>query len=274
MRPMFPGMDPWLEHPILWPDVHSRLITSMADELAPRLAPRYFVGVETRTTFVTNTDVDRVYQPDVTIHSAQRGGQPVESGVAVLDAVAIQPLEVVIPVGEEVEETFVAIQELPGRKLVTVIEVLSPTNKKAADGRSDYLRKRGDLIKSRVSLVEVDFLRGGAPMPVKSPPPQTDYRIIVCRAGRSKSAELYAFSWTTPIPSIPIPLLPGDVEPMLDLNTVLHALIERARYDLVIDYRQAPQPPLRPEDEPWAAAIIARATDQTPEATTGKEIAP
>ena len=61
---------------------------------------------------------------------------------------------------------------------------------------------------------------------------------------------------------------------MLDLNTVLHALIERARYDLVIDYRQPPQPPLRPEDEAWAAAIIARATDQTPESTAGKEITP
>jgi Protein of unknown function (DUF4058) len=111
-------------------------------------------------------------------------------------------------------------------------------------------------------------------MPVKAPPPQADYRILICRAGRSKSAELYVFSWITPIPSIPIPLLPGDAEPILDLNALLHALIERARYDLVIDYRQPPQPPLRPEDEPWAAAIIARASDQSPEPTSEKEIAP
>jgi hypothetical protein len=272
MRPLFPGMNPWLEQPALWPDVHSRLITSMADELAPRLAPRYFVGVETRTTFVTDLDIDRIYQPDVTIQSAQRGGQLRGSGVAVLDPVAIQLLEVVIPVSEEIEETFVAIQELPGRKLVAVIDVLSPTNKKTAEGRKEYLKKRDDLIKTRVSLVEVDLLRGGAPMPVKSPPPQTDYRIIICRAGRSKSAELYSFSWMTPIPSIPIPLLPGDAEPMLELNAVLHALIDRARYDLVIDYQKPPLPPLRPEDEPWAAAVIARASDQSPESTSGKGI--
>ena len=48
MRPPFPGMDPWLEHPAIWPDVHNRLITAIADDLAPRLAPKYFVGVEQR----------------------------------------------------------------------------------------------------------------------------------------------------------------------------------------------------------------------------------
>ncbi len=96
------------------------------------------------------------------------------------------------------------------------------------------------------SLVEIDLLRAGdADACQLIPPPQTDYRIIICRAGRSKSAELYSFSWMTPIPAIPIPLLPGDAEPTLDLNAVLHALIERGRYDLVIDYRQPPQPPLQ-----------------------------
>ena len=43
----------------------------------------------------------------------------------------VQPIEVVVPVEDvEIEETFLTVKELPGRKLVTVIEVLSPTNKK------------------------------------------------------------------------------------------------------------------------------------------------
>jgi Protein of unknown function (DUF4058) len=271
MRPQFPGMDPWLEHPALWTDGHSRLIRSMADELAPRLAPRFFVGVETRTTYVTDLDINRIYQPDVAIHSGQRGGEPRGSVVAVLDPPEVKPAQAVISVCEEVEETLIAVQELPARKLVAVIEVLSPTNKKTADGRKEYLKKRDDLIKSRIILVEIDLLRGGAPTPVKAPPPQTDYRIVICRAKRAKSAELFAFSWRTPVPPINIPLLAGDPEPVLDLISVLHALIERARYDLVIDYQQPPQPPLRPEDESWAAALIARATDQAPELTSRKE---
>jgi hypothetical protein len=269
MRPLFPGMDPWLEDPNLWPNVHSSLITSIRDILAPVLAPRYFVGVESRTTLLTGLDIDRIYEPDVMIHSAEHGVEPRGSGVAVLDPPEVKPLEVVIPVGEDVEETFLAIQELPGKKLVTVIEVLSPTNKKAADGRKDYLKKRDDLIKTKVSLVEIDLLRGGAPMPVKAPPLQTDYRIIVCRAGRAKRAELYAFSLRTRIPGITIPLLPRDAEPKLDLNAVLHALIDRARYDLVIDYQKPPQPGLRPEDELWAAAIISQAINPMPESTPG-----
>ena len=48
MNTPFPGMDPWLEHPILWPDVHNRLIAALADVIAPLIAPRYFVRMERR----------------------------------------------------------------------------------------------------------------------------------------------------------------------------------------------------------------------------------
>ncbi|MBI3763303.1 MAG: DUF4058 family protein, partial [Chloroflexi bacterium] len=44
-----PGMDPWLEHPALWPDVHHGLISAIRDRLGPILRPRYYVAVETRT---------------------------------------------------------------------------------------------------------------------------------------------------------------------------------------------------------------------------------
>ena len=160
---------------------------------------------------------------------------------------------------EETEESFLAIEELPERKLVTVIEVLSPTNKKTKDVRAEYLKKRDDLILTCVNLVEIDLLRAGEPMPVRKSPPSSDYRILVCRARRSSNAVLYAFPYTSPIPTIPIPLLPGDAEPMLDLNSVLHALIERASYDLVINYAEPPDPPLRPADEAWATSIVAQA---------------
>ena len=274
MRPPFPGMDPWLEHPTLWPDVHNRLITSMADELAPRLAPRYFVGVESRTTVLTGLDLGLVYRPDVSIHSTGFGAQTRGPGVAVLERPDVKPLQVVVAIDEEIEETFLTIQELPGRKLVTVVEILSPTNKKGTDARKEYLKKREDLIRSRVSLVEIDLLRGGDPMPVWDCPQPSDYRILICRAGRSKLADYYPFSWTTPIPPIPIPLLPVDPEPILELNAVLHALIDRARYDLVIDYNQPPEPPLRHEDESWAATIIAEAKSRPSEVAAGRGTGP
>jgi Protein of unknown function (DUF4058) len=257
MRPPFPGMDPWLENPALWPDVHNSLITSIRDVLAPQLRPRYFVGVESRTTVLTGLDVERVYKPDVSIHATESRASVRESGVALLEMPEVRTYNVSVATGEETEEAFLAIEELPDRKLVTVIELLSPTNKKTKDARAVYLKKRDDLILTDINFVEIDLLRAGEPMPVRKSPPPSDYRILICRARRSSAAVLYAFPYTSPIPTIPIPLLPGDPEPMLDLNSVLHALIDRAAYDLVTDYAHPPDPPLRPADEAWAASIVA-----------------
>ena len=44
----FPGMDPYLEHPILWTGVHSRLINVIAQQIAPTLRPRYVASIEER----------------------------------------------------------------------------------------------------------------------------------------------------------------------------------------------------------------------------------
>ena len=137
---------------------------------------------------------------------------------------------------DEIEETFLTIQELPDRKLVTAIEVLSPTNKKTRDARAEYLEKRRNLIAAGVNFVEIDLLRSGEPMPVRNSPPRGDYRILICRPRLRRTSDLYNFSYTMRIPDIPIPLLPGDAEPSLKLTDVLHALIDRARYDLSIDY--------------------------------------
>ncbi len=272
MRPPFPGMDPWLEHPDLWPDVHNSLITAIRDELMPSVLPRYVVRVESRTTVLTGLDVDLLYRPDLGVHTASMTGPSSGSGVAIADRPLAKAFHVIVSIeDDEIEETFLTIQELSNRKLVTAIEVLSPTNKKTKDARADYLGKRRNLIQSGVNFVEIDLLRAGEPMPVRHQPPRGDYRVLVCRPRLGKSAELYGFSYTMAIPPIPIPLLPGDVEPILNLNEVLHALANRARYDLSIDYSVPPEPPLRPEDEPWAAAIIAQASDQASEAPAEHE---
>jgi len=256
MRPSFPGMDPWLEHPDIWPDVHNSLITAIRDVLNPQVVPRYVVRVESRTTVLSGLDVDLVYRPNLAVRVAHLSSPSRASNVAVVERTQIQPVPVLVPIEQdEVEETYLAIQELPGRKLVTVIEVLSPTNKKTKDARGGYLEKRHNLIRSGVN-VEIDLLRAGEPMPVRNAPPRSDYRILISRPRRSRNSDLYGFSYKTAIPDIPIPLLPADDEPLLHLNDVLHDVVDKARYDLTIDYRVAPEPPLPPEDQVWADAII------------------
>src|SRR5262249_55910002 len=121
MRPQFPGMDPWLEHPDLWPDVHNSLIVSIRDALSPLVRPRYFVGVESRTTVLSCPDVDRLYEADVAVHSVVRHRLAPRASAPGLEPSEVQPIEVMVPVeDEEIEEVYLAIKELPGRKLVTV----------------------------------------------------------------------------------------------------------------------------------------------------------
>lgn len=275
MRPPFPGMDPWLEDPELWPNVHNSLIVSIRDALTPLVVPRYFVRVESRMTVLTGEDFDQLYRPHVAIRTDDLASPPRESGTAVIEAVEAKPYRVLVRLEEdEIEECFLTIQELPERKLVTAIEVLSPTNKRTKKARQDYLDKRSDLIRSGVNLVEIDLLRAGQRMPLNNAPPPTDYRILVYRPRPNRFAEVFGFSYKDPIPSILIPLSHGEAEPTLDLNAVLHALIGRARYDLTINYRHPPTPRLRKEDQAWAESIIAQALDEPPASPSGGETSP
>jgi hypothetical protein len=268
-------MDPWLEDPELWPNVHNSLIIAIRDVLSPRLRPRYFVDVESRTTVLTATDQDHLYRPDVKIRTADIRLPDRQGGVAVVERVTAEPFHVIMPMpDDEIEETFLTIKELPSRQHVTTIEVLSPTNKKTKRARAEYLEKRRELLGSGVNFVEIDLLRSGRPMPPQRAELSSDYRILIFRPRRGREIHLYGFSYRMEIPQIPVPLLPQEPEPSLDLNGILHALYERASYDLTIDYRQPPAPRLRKADRAWAAAIIAQAFGETPQAPAAGETSP
>jgi Protein of unknown function (DUF4058) len=45
----FPGMDPFLEDPFFWHQVHSRLIVALSNELGAKLRPKYYTAIEIRT---------------------------------------------------------------------------------------------------------------------------------------------------------------------------------------------------------------------------------
>lgn len=94
-------------------------------------------------------------------------------------------------------------------------------------------------------------------MAVVGPPVESDYRILVSRGWSRPRAVLYTFNLRDAIPSFPLPLQPGEEEPALDLGPILHALYERAHFDLRLGYNQPPVPTLRSEDAGWAAEQIA-----------------
>jgi hypothetical protein len=252
MESPFPGMDPYLEHPSLWPDVHNRLITALADDVSERVAPRYYVGLERRTYLLKADDLVFVGRPDLAVASAVEGAvlasQPAATSVTVL--------EVEVPMPDEVSENFLEIHEVKTGKLITVLELLSPANKLHKQGREAYERKRSDVFRSWTHLVEIDLLRAGDPMPVVGAQVQSDYRILVSRGTQRPRAALIAFTLHQPIPAFRLPLLPDDDEPEVTLNRIFQALYRRAHFDLRLDYTQPPVPSLPEADAAWAQELM------------------
>jgi len=162
------------------------------------------------------------------------------------------PVAVEVPVPDPVRETWLEVRD-PEGDVVTVVELLSPANKVAGRGRSLYQEKRGAVLGTRTHLVEVDLLRAGDPMPVYGADRKCDYRILVSRGDRRPSARLWMFSVRDPIPKFALPLRAGDEEPEIDLGAVLHRSYDDACYDLRVDYRKDPVPPLIADDAAWAA---------------------
>lgn len=154
--------------------------------------------------------------------------------------------------------------------MVTVLEVLSPSNKRPGEARTAYEAKRDRVLASRTHLVEIDLLRGYPPMPTAPEPRGAHYRILVSRAHERSKALLYAFSVRQPIPGVPVPLDPGEPEPIIRLGALLAGLYDRARFGLRIDYSKPPIPPLHEGDARWAAELVARFRQAPSQPNTGK----
>ena len=170
----FPGMNRWLEDARLWRDVHQSLITTLRDVLAPQLEPRYFVAVETHAyVSASPTQPIRTRYPDASILKIG------EAATAyTLPHGEAMPLLIDLPLPEPYEEPYLEVRLLPDGEVVTVIELLSHTNKRAGDERRSYLEKRAALIDSAVHFVEIDLLRAHEPMPF-SGHVAADYRIFI-----------------------------------------------------------------------------------------------
>lgn len=160
---------------------------------------------------------------------------------------------------DPVLENYLVVRLVPAGEIVTVIEILSHANKQPGRDREDYIRKRQEILDSEVNLVEVDLLRADPPMPFADEV-DSDYCILAHHRTRLTRAWIYPFSLQQPISIFPLPLLPDDQEPLVNLNALLAGVYERAGYDLVINYIEPPVPPLNQADAAWAAERVKATT--------------
>jgi len=255
----FPGMDPYLEKH--WGDVHARLITYASDQLQKVLPRSLRARVEERVV-VTDSRWARKRSlfPDVRVIETASAARRTSNG-AVKGAVA-EPLMIEL-LDEPETQTFVEIRDVTdGSRLITVLEVLSPSNKKPGETQDQYLRKQKDLIDAGVNLVEIDLLRAGAwilavPIGAIEAKVRTPYRVAVRRGSRRLRAEYYPIRLRDRLPTINVPLRPTDADVPLDLQALCDLCYENGGYD-DIDYRGDAQPPLHGAEARWAAQLLRR----------------
>lgn len=256
----FLGMDPYLEAPSIWPDVHTRLMSIIGEQLTPLLAPKYLAELETQVVIDQVDDDPQIVLPDVSVTRADAsGGAPSATAVA-----APVPVEVRVPMEVPTRLVSVYIRLRETARLVAVIELLSPVNKRRGKGRAEYIEKRRTFLKSPIHFIEIDLLRSYPRMPFDDPLPAADYIAMVCKAGERPRSSVWPISVRQPLPTIPIPLLPPDLPVPLALTQALRTAYERARYDLRVDYRKPPVPPLSPADATWVAALLGLAGEKVP----------
>lgn len=257
----FPGMDPYLEQSGIWNQIHTNLIVETQHFLARLLRPLYVVAIEQRTFAETGEQMLSIGKPDVLAvqPSSQApvappiAGPPVAEAAPVL-AEAQESYRVRLPMPENVIQRYLEVRDQVSGEAITVIEILSPSNKRSH--RREYLEKRLEILGSDTNLVEIDLLRAGSPMPMTGKTPTTHYRILVSRAWERPYAQALLFNIQQPIPDIPIPLRQEESEVNLPLNQLLHEIYDAGGYDLMLNYSRPPETPLDDGTAEWAAPLL------------------
>jgi hypothetical protein len=182
--------------------------------------------------------------PDAGVYStASPGPEPARGSSAA-------PLVLNALVPETIEQTYIEIRDVAERRLVTAIEVLSMTNKRG-DGLAEYRRKRQEFLAGPSHFLEIDLLRLGERFPVDGPLPSAAYFVFLSRAQRHPKVEIWPIALDSPLPKVPVPLLPGDSDVELDLQLAFQTVHELFRYDQPEEH-QGELPGMSSEQVAWA----------------------
>jgi hypothetical protein len=235
-------MDPYLESPAHFPDLHSRLVNSMSEVVGANLPDHYHAQLCEQVLLIEPDEVlNKEVGPDVTVTKDRGpGGTPVapSANVGVLEPTTIPNIVRLDPH----TEIYIEIRHLKSKELVAVVELLSPTNK-SGSGRVQYIEKRESILRQRVHLIELDLLRGGKRLQLAKPLPPANYYGFVSRGNRWPNCDVYDWTVRDALPILPIPLHAPDADARLNLAEAFGLAYQRGRYDRQIKYHEPPPPP-------------------------------
>lgn len=267
----FPGMDPWLEDPAIFPDLHDSFIMELRKAIMARLPRPYFAAVRNRVWVDLSL---RCIEPDVDVLYPTHRGK--SAGVATKrksprKLKAVEPIIVdddTLIENDDMEENYLEIfARHSGEQLVTTIELLSLTNKKEASrGREMYQQKQAEVRASKGNLVEIDLLRGGVHTTLVKREALIakagDYDYHICVHMMDEPGRLFTYPWAikSPLPNVAIPLLPGDEAVVVDLQAVLNECYDAGGYERRMRYREWKlDPPLAKPQVAWAERLLKAA---------------
>ena len=253
----FPGMDPFLEDPRSWPDVHHSLITTLRDHLADAVSPHFYVRIEERV-YITHPEDDPGYPaliPDVVITEGRRERArqlALPSGATITAPVLVEGL-----IEPEIHDRYLEIRDARSHEIVTAIEVLSPANKiPGSRGREAMLEKQKLLRQGGAHWMEIDLLRAGERHELIAG--RSDYCVTLLRSGQ-RGMYVWFIDLRDPLPTVAVPLRPPFDDVPLELQRALDETYDRAHYADSVDYTQpVPPPPLKPADAAWVKQIVER----------------
>jgi hypothetical protein len=251
----FPGMNPYLEQDDVWHDFHERALPHLAEVIGGHLPAHYIVKIDEHVYIHEPPADERTFlgRGDVFVASHQ---PPAQQGTTTATIPTAAPAEVTLPSVDVEGISYLEIRDRRDRRLVTVIELLSPTNKYSGPDREQYLGKRGRVLRSSAHLVEIDLLRGGPRMPFAPPVPECAYYVMVSRMEKRPKADFWPIQLRDPLPVFPVPLREPDGDVRIDLQAILHHVYDAARYGNYV-YEGAPQPALSPADAAWARQLVS-----------------
>jgi len=263
----FPGMDPYLENPEIFPDFHDSAITYLREALQASLPAPYFAALGRRVWIEVSR---RSVGPDVQVQRSRAGIPVPQPAVGTASGVATQlvarPLKVRVA-HDEFREPFVEIYTriADGKRLVTSIEILSLSNKAPGEqGRELYVRKQREMLASKAHLVEIDLLRAGEHVSAVPLDAATeicgafDYHVSVHCFDDRETYFVYPVGLEERLPPIAIPLLPGDEPVTLDLQAVFDRCYDAGPYAREVRYGEDPVvPALKGDQAAWASQCVA-----------------
>ena len=229
----FPGMDPYLEEPSLWPDFYVGLLVAIRSALNEKL-PESYVARADRHVLDHEPDADKRFMPNK-------------------------------PALERQGNRFIKIMDLESRSTVTVVEGITHAYKELQRVRGSCIAKRNEYLATGTNLVEIDLLRFGKRLAEVEPVlPVADYFVTVVRAADSSHARIWPSSVRTPLPSIFVPLKAADADVVISLQACFVQAFGQGRYERELDYTKPPEPPLQEPDATWARKLLAKRLKDSP----------